>query len=157
MMAEEQARLTIAGKLISILLVLGLIATGIYVIGPTRNRVEVDRRPRFGAEAPQTEAPDTKALPPSANTSTYRSTNFPPLRESVNTSGTPIRRFSFLVQRLGRMAAVIAANHGTKPNRDSVSSKKYGFKVEMVLMDDPSLPAMPSLRGGAHAFGAPST
>jgi hypothetical protein len=32
---------------------------------------------------------------------------------------------------------VIAANHGTKPNADSVFFKKYGFKVEMVLMDDP--------------------
>jgi len=32
---------------------------------------------------------------------------------------------------------VIAANHGTKPNAESVFSKKYGFKVEMVLMDDP--------------------
>jgi NitT/TauT family transport system substrate-binding protein len=32
---------------------------------------------------------------------------------------------------------VIAANHGTKANADSIFAKKYGFKVEMLLMDDP--------------------
>ena len=32
-MAEERARLTLAGKLLSVLLILGLIGTGIYVVG----------------------------------------------------------------------------------------------------------------------------
>ncbi len=32
---------------------------------------------------------------------------------------------------------VVAANHGTKANTDSLFFKKHGFKVEMVLMDDP--------------------
>ena len=31
-MAEEQARLTLVGKLISILLILGLIGVGVYVV-----------------------------------------------------------------------------------------------------------------------------
>jgi len=32
---------------------------------------------------------------------------------------------------------VIAANHGVKANDDSIFYKKYGFRVELVLMDDP--------------------
>ena len=32
---------------------------------------------------------------------------------------------------------IIAANHGTSANDESVFYKKYGFRVEMVLMDDP--------------------
>ncbi|KAF0245912.1 MAG: nitrate/sulfonate/bicarbonate ABC transporter periplasmic [Planctomycetota bacterium] len=32
---------------------------------------------------------------------------------------------------------LIAANHGHKPNEDSVFFKKHGFKVELVLVDDP--------------------
>lgn len=32
---------------------------------------------------------------------------------------------------------IIAANHGTAPNDESIFYKKYGFRVEMVLMDDP--------------------
>ncbi len=46
-------------------------------------------------------------------------------------------RFSYNVW--GGWLPVIAANHGTKPNTDSVFYKKYGFRVEMVLMDDPVL------------------
>jgi hypothetical protein len=44
-----------------------------------------------------------------------------------------ILRFSYNVW--AGWLPVIAANHGTKPNADSIFYKKYGFKVEMVLMD----------------------
>src|SRR5438045_1435573 len=64
-MAEEQARLTMAGKLLSILLILGLIGTGIYVVGRkggTGGGGGGGSAPGAGAEAPQTEAPDTKGV-----------------------------------------------------------------------------------------------
>jgi len=46
-----------------------------------------------------------------------------------------ILRFSYNVW--AGWLPVIAANHGTKPNPDSIFAKKYGFRVDMVLMDDP--------------------
>jgi len=46
-----------------------------------------------------------------------------------------ILRFSYNVW--SGWLPVIAANHGTKPNDDSIFFKKYGFRVELVLMDDP--------------------
>src|SRR6185503_8576940 len=60
-MAEEQARLTVAGKLISILLILGLIATGAYVINK-RGVGGGSSSPATTAEGNQTEAPDTKGV-----------------------------------------------------------------------------------------------
>src|SRR5262245_10674172 len=60
-MANEQARLTLAGKLLSILLVLGLIGTGVYVVA--KRGIGGGGSPAIPAtEAPQTEAPDTKGV-----------------------------------------------------------------------------------------------
>jgi NitT/TauT family transport system substrate-binding protein len=135
-MAEEKARLTWAGKLVSILLILGLIGTGVYVV--------MNRRGGGGAssggtaEGPQTEAPDTKGV---TTVSEYKYVPTDRLPAVKGTSGykwdpaQKILRFSYNVW--GGWLPVIAANHGTKPNADSVFAKKYGFRVEMVLMDDP--------------------
>src|SRR6267142_7163118 len=59
-MAEERARLTLAGKLLSILLILGLIGTGVYVVG--RRGIGGGYSSATAAESPQTEAPDTKSV-----------------------------------------------------------------------------------------------
>jgi NitT/TauT family transport system substrate-binding protein len=47
---------------------------------------------------------------------------------------------------------VIAANRGTKPNPDSVFAKKYGFRVEMVLMDDPVVARDAFAAGEVHTL-----
>src|SRR5262245_9198744 len=61
-MAEEQARLTLAGKLLSILLILGLIGVGIYVVGRRGIGGGGGSSSGTGPEAAQTEAPDTKGV-----------------------------------------------------------------------------------------------
>ena len=136
-MAEEQARLTTAGKLISILLVLGLIATGVYVIG--RRGIGGGGSSSPGsAEAPQTEAPDSKGVTTVSEYKYVPGDKLPPVKGVSQYKWDPnpkILRFSYNVW--SGWLPVIAANGGTKPNPDSVFSKKYGFKVEMVLMDDP--------------------
>jgi len=58
-MAEERARLTLAGKLLSILLILGLIGTGVYVVG--RRGIGGGSSSAPAAESPQTEAPTPRA------------------------------------------------------------------------------------------------
>ena len=60
-MANGQARLTVVGKLLSILLILGLIGTGIYVVG-RRGIGGGGSSSAPASEAPQTEAPDTKGV-----------------------------------------------------------------------------------------------
>src|SRR5499426_1544982 len=112
----EQARLTLVGKLLSILLILGLIGTGVYVVG----RRGVGRGPSSsapGAEAPQSEAPDTKGV---TTVSEYK---YVPGDRLPAVKGTSQYKWD--------------ANNKLLRFSYNVFSKKYGFKVEMVLMDDP--------------------
>ncbi len=136
-MAEEQARLTVAGKLISILLILGLIATGAYVVSK-RGIGGGGSSPAPAAEGNQTEAPDTKGVTTVSEYKYVPGDKLPAVKGVSQykwDANQKTVRFSYNVW--GGWLPVIAANHGTKPNTDSVFFKKYGFKVEMVLMDDP--------------------
>ena len=153
-MADEQARLTMAGKLISILLMLGLIGTGIYVVSRTGNRrrrvisPEVQARKRL-----KPKRPIRRASPPSANTSTCPATGFRPSRASASTSGTPIRRSFASPTTSGqdgfRSSLPIMARNRT---RTAFSPKKYGFQVEMVLMDDPVVARDAFAAGEVHTL-----
>ena len=152
-MAEEQARLTTAGKLISILLVLGLIATGVYVIGRRGIGGGGSSPSGSATEAPQTEAPDTKGVTTVSEYKYVPGDKLPPVKGVSQYKWDPnqkILRFSYNVW--GGWLPVIAANHGTKPNADSVFSKKYGFKVEMVLMDDPVVARDAFAAGEVHTL-----
>src|SRR2546422_6702076 len=136
-MAEEQTRLTLAGKLISILLILGLIGTGVYVVS-RRGIGGGGSSSSPAAEGPQTEAPDTKGVTTVSEYKYVPGDKLPAVKGVSQykwDANQKILRFSYNVW--AGWLPVIAANHGTKPNADSIFSKKYGFRVEMVLMDDP--------------------
>ena len=151
-MAEERARLTVAGKLLSILLILGLIGTGLYVIG--RRGIGGGGSPSGpGAEAPQTEAPDTKGVTTVSEYKYVPGDRLPPVKGVSQykwDAKEKILRFSYNVW--SGWLPVIAANHGTKPNADSVFAKKYGFRVEMVLMDDPVIARDAFASGEVHTL-----
>src|SRR5437867_2979312 len=139
-MAEERARLTLAGKLLSILLILGLIGTGVYVVGRRGigGGIGGGSSSSPAAESPQTEAPDTKGVTTVSEYKYVPGDRLPAVKGVSQYKWDPkekILRFSYNVW--SGWLPVIAANHGTKPNAESVFSKKYGFRVEMVLMDDP--------------------
>ena len=136
-MAEERAKLTTLGKLLSILLIVGLVAFGGYIL--YKRGVSGPSPSGGGAtEAPETEAPDTSGV------TTVKEYKYIPADRLPAVKGVSqyewnendkVLRFSFNVW--SGWLPVIAANHGTKPNPESVFAKKYGFKVEMLLMDDP--------------------
>jgi NitT/TauT family transport system substrate-binding protein len=134
-MPEEGARLTTLGKLLSGLLIVGIIGLGVWVF-------QKNQKPGGGAgggaQAPQTEAPD------SAGVTTVKEYKYVPADRLPAVKGVSqykwnaadkVLRFSYNVW--AGWLPVIAANRGTKANPDSIFAKKYGFKVEMVLMDDP--------------------
>ena len=134
--------LTPLGKILSMVLILALVGGGIYIV--TRKSITTTPKPTVpggGAEStelPKPESPDTTGvttvkeykyvvgdkLPPPKGVSQYKWDN-----------NTKTLRFSYNIW--SGWLPVIAANHGTKPNDDSIFYKKYGFRVEMVLMDDP--------------------
>jgi NitT/TauT family transport system substrate-binding protein len=138
---EAQARLTPVGKIISILLILGLIGLGAYLV---LEKTDWLSKPKAGTGTAATvpaggaEAPDTKSI------TTQKDYAFIPAQKLAPVKGVSkykwddkekILRFSYNVW--AGWLPVIAANHGTKANEDSIFFKKYGFRVEMKLMDDP--------------------
>ena len=137
-MADESgAKLTPLGKFLSLLLIVALIGFGGYVI----YKRGIGKGPAKGGavgEAPETEAADTSGV------TTVKEYKYVPAERLPEVKGVSkykwnendkVLRFSYNVW--AGWLPVIAANHGTKPNADSIFFKKYGFKVEMILMDDP--------------------
>jgi len=135
-MADQPARLTGLGKIISILLVVGLIGFGVYIVTKGRSGKTISG----GGDLPsvETEAPDTSGV------TTVKEYKYVPADKLPAVKGVSqyrwdekekVLRFSYNVW--AGWLPVIAANRGTKANPNSVFAKKYGFQVEMVLMDDP--------------------
>ncbi|MCW8130339.1 MAG: ABC transporter substrate-binding protein [Planctomycetota bacterium] len=159
-MADEQTQLTPVGKIVSIVLILGLIGGGAYLVmnkgeapqpgtGGGTNTGGGDNGggspvpdPNGGGKTVETaggaEAPDTN------NVTMKKEYKFVPAERLPAVKGVSaykwddkekILRFSYNVW--AGWLPVIAANKGTKPNEESVFFKKHGFKVELVLMDNP--------------------
>src|SRR5262245_60958729 len=122
-MANEQARLTMAGKLISILLILGVIGTGIYVVSRRGIGRGGGSSSTPATEAPQTEAPDTKGVTTVSEYKYVPGDRLPAVKGVSQykwDANQKILRFSYNVW--SGWLPVIAANRGTKPNPDSVFS-----------------------------------
>ena len=137
-MAEAGARLTTLGKIISAVLILGLLGLGIFVAVRQSHAPGAKLWGSGGAAAPKTEAPDATGVTTVKEYKYIPADRLPPVKGVSQYKWNPgekVVRFSYNVW--AGWLPVIAANHGTKPNPESVFSKKYGFRVEMVLMDDP--------------------
>ncbi len=136
-MTDQPARLTLMGKILSIALIVGLIGFGAFIV-MKRNSGGKLIPGGSGSESLETEAPDT------SDVTTVKEYKYIPADKLPAVKGVSqyrwdekekILRFSYNVW--AGWLPVIAANRGTRPNTDSIFYKKYGFRVEMVLMDDP--------------------
>jgi len=128
----NQAKLTTFGVIISIILIVGLVGAGVWLVWG-----------KFGgsgqaAEGSEMEAPDLSTV------TTVKEYKYIPAERLSPVKGVSsyewndkdkILKFSYNVW-IGWMP-VVAANGGTKPNKESVFFKKHGFQVELVLIDDP--------------------
>jgi NitT/TauT family transport system substrate-binding protein len=145
------AKLTPLGKLISILLIVGLIGFGVYIV--SRKNAPDEKRDAGVAERPETEAPDTAGVTTVKEYKYVPADRLPAVKGVSQYKWDPnqkIVRFSYNVW--AGWLPVIAANHGTKANADSVFAKKYGFRVEMVLMDDPVVARDAFAAGEVHTL-----
>ncbi len=150
-MADEGARLTPLGRILSILLILALVAGGGYIVLQQYGGLHSTSRP--AANQPAVESPDTAVV------TTVKEYKYVPAERLPAVKGASkykwddkqkVFRFSYNVW--SGWLPVIAANHGTKPNNDSVFAKKYGFQVEMVLMDDPVVARDAFVAGEVHSL-----
>lgn len=131
-------RPTAAGWIVLVLLVIGLAGGGYWFM---THRPAADDGQKIDIAAAQekltpasTEGVTTQKdyafvpeekLPPVKGVSGYKNWN----------ASDPIVRFPVNVW-IGWLP-IVAANHGANPNTESIFYKKYGFKVQLILIDDP--------------------
>jgi len=142
-MESQEHKITPLGRVVSVLLILGLIGVGGYLVVNRMMPGLLGKAPGSApapnaAEAPAVEEQDLSGV------TTVKEYKYVPAERLPAVKGVSqykwdadqkVLRFSYNVW--AGWLPVIAANHGVKPNDDSVFFKKYGFRVEMVLMDDP--------------------
>jgi NitT/TauT family transport system substrate-binding protein len=117
---KGQQRFTALGKLVSILLVGGLIALGVYMIRGGGGSSGDDARGSGGrGEAPV--VADVQVEVPSLA---------PPAPVQITDNVVPIE-----ISEYAGYAGLIAANGGLEPNENSVFFKEHGFKVRLTVSE----------------------
>lgn len=154
-MESQERKVTPLGMIISMFLIVGLVGLGAYMVW---NKYMERQTPVSGtgaenSEAPRVEEPDTTGV------TTVKEYKYVPAERLAPVKGVSqykwdpekkILRFSYNVW--AGWLPVIAANKGVKPNDESVFFKKYGFRVEMVLMDDPVIARDAFAAGEVHTL-----
>jgi NitT/TauT family transport system substrate-binding protein len=173
------ASLTPLGKIISVLVILALLGVGGYVLWDKSKPKSTPVPPttqgtvKAGGVTPSTlsstppataakgaeaaakgaEAPDTQGVTTVREYKYVPAERLPPIKGASNYKWDPaqkVLRFSYNVW--SGWLPVIAANRGVKPSEESVFFKKHGFKVEMVLMDDPVAARDAFVAGEVHTL-----
>jgi NitT/TauT family transport system substrate-binding protein len=119
----DQPRFTVLGKLISTILVVGLIGLGVYMLRGSRSgsqggaATEADKTSPSSAEVTEVKAEVPKLSPPA------------PFQFKDNI--VPIE-----ISEYAGYAGLIAANGGLEPTENSVFFKNHGFKVRLTVKED---------------------
>jgi NitT/TauT family transport system substrate-binding protein len=107
----------------------------------------------YAQEAQQVEAPDTNSV------TTVKEYKFVPRETLPPVSGTSNYQWDekekvvvFPINVWAGWLPIIAANNGFAPNEDSVFFKKYGFKVNLKLIDDPVAARDAYASGNSHVL-----
>ena len=119
-----EARFTAIGKLVSIALIAGLIALGVYMVG---------LRPGGGGVADDAET-ETSGAPEAAEVAEVQvdvPKLSPPAAFQLKDNIVPIE-----ISEYAGYAGLIAANGGLEPNENSVFFKNHGFKVKLTISED---------------------
>ena len=180
-MVEQGARLTVLGRVLSILLIVALLGVGAWIVVRKNQASEEASAARLAAErasaaahqnagnpsganpgaAPaagqaesaQSEAPDAASVTTVKEYKYIPADRLPPVKGASQykwDANNKVLRFSYNVW--SGWLPIIAANHGTKPSAESIFAKKYGFQVEMVLMDDPVAARDAFVAGDVHTL-----
>ena len=121
---NDQPRFTALGKIISILLVAGLVTLGVYMIrggfggGDNPSTTPADRP----GETPAAEVTEVKVEVPKLS---------PPAPFQLKDNTIPIE-----ISEYAGYAGLIAANGGLEPTENSYFFKNHGFKVRLTISED---------------------
>jgi NitT/TauT family transport system substrate-binding protein len=117
-----QPRFTALGKLISILLVAGLITLGVWMIRRGGTPTTSERAAGGGAEGGGTEVAEVQVEVPKLS---------PPAPVQIKDNIVPIE-----ISEYAGYAGLIAANGGLEPTENSYFFKNHGFKVRLTISED---------------------
>ncbi len=120
-----QPRFTILGKLISFVLVLGLIGLGVYMIRA--------RSGSGGSATPSGTAEGGGAAPEVSEVKVEVPRLSPPAAFQFKDNIVPIE-----ISEYAGYAGLIAANGGLEPSENSLFFKNHGFKVRLTISEDES-------------------
>jgi NitT/TauT family transport system substrate-binding protein len=143
--------LTPLGKLLTFGFIVALLAVGAYMVYTKYAPDSV--KAKLAVDKPPVELADTKGITTVQSYSYVPADKLPAVKGTSNykwDNEKKILRFSYNVW--AGWLPVIAANHGTEPNDESVFFKKYGFRVQMVLMDDPVMARDAFAAGDVHTL-----
>jgi len=146
---------TTLGKLVIGIFVLALVAGAVYFFrdwimpsGAKPGQVDMDA---YRQQQGKIEAPDTSGIT-TVNEYTYKpAERLPPVQGVSNyqwDDGDKVVQFPINVW-IGWLP-IVAANHGFRPNEDSIFFKQYGFKVNLKLIDDPVVARDAFASGESH-------
>jgi NitT/TauT family transport system substrate-binding protein len=119
-MAEP--RFTALGKLLSIVLIGGLIALGAYMVANRNASVPADTA---------TESPEDASSPEVAEVQVEVPRLAPPAAFQLKDNIVPVE-----ISEYAGYAGLIAANGGMDPSENSVFFKQHGFKVKLTISED---------------------
>ncbi len=154
-MAEEGARFTAFGKILSLALIVALVGGGGYMVysklgkGDPKPDVNATHKPPLH----EAEATDPGNVTTVKKYEYIAADRLPPVKGVGNykwDNNNKVVRFSYNVW--SGWLPVFAANGGAKPNPNSVFAKKYGFQVELVKMDDPIMAREAFAMGEIHTL-----
>ncbi len=142
---------TILGKLVLIVFVLACIAGAAYYFrdllapsGRGTGTVDID-------EFRKVEAPDTQGVTTVNEYNYVPAEKLPPVKGvSAYSWDAEEKVVQFPINVWIGWLPIVAANHGFAPNNESVFAKKYGFKVNLRLIDDPVVARDAFAAGESH-------
>ncbi len=119
-----EARFTAVGKLVSIVLIAGLIALGVYMVGfrPGGGGAPADSAAETPGSTEAAEVAEVQVDVPKLS---------PPAAFQLKDNTVPIE-----ISEYAGYAGLIAANGGLEPTENSVFFKQHGFKVRLTVSED---------------------
>jgi NitT/TauT family transport system substrate-binding protein len=143
------------GRIVIVLFVLALLAGAAYFLrdllapsGSGPGDVDLDA---FRQQQGKVEAPDTAGITTVNEYSYVPAERLPPVKGVSAYSwdaSNPVVEFPINVW-IGWLP-IVAANHGFRPNEESIFFKEYGFKVNLKLIDDPVVARDAFAAGSSH-------
>jgi len=159
-MAENKIGPTLLGRVVIILFLMAcLVAAGYFFRNTLFPSAQKADKGKVDLTKYQKEQGGVEALDPNGITTVSKYTylpsqKLPPVKGASNYKWDNTRKIvQFPINVWIGWLPIVAANHGFAPNEESIFYKKYGFKVNLKLIDDPVVARDTYATGASQSCG----